>query len=90
MSNEDILQIINAAKEFFCNGIYVPCEFHPCGWDYINFENVDELNYEEYTFEDEDISNSVYCNHPYCDLTLKDILEETNGKYAFELSGIDW
>jgi hypothetical protein len=93
---EDITmnEIIKCAKKVFCNGIYVPSNYHPCGWDFISFDNIDELSQGKYDanyiFNNYDICQGVYDEHEYEDCTLRDILEQTNGKMAFELSTIDW
>lgn len=90
MTDEQIIEIYKAAKEVFCNGIYVPVkDWHLCGWDFISFEYCDD-GILDWIFEDGDISNGIYSFHPYENMTLKQILNETNGKFAFEIGMIDW
>lgn len=88
LTDDILLEIIRVAKEVFCGGIYVPCDMHPCGWDFIDF-NMIELDDEEedpleYQFELCDISSVIYDEHPYEDMTLREILEETDMKFEFE------
>lgn len=85
LTDEVLIEIVQVAKETFCNGIYVPCDEHPCGWDFISFDYIED--YEEileYEFEDSDISDNIYCNHPYDGKTLKEILTETKCQFNFE------
>jgi hypothetical protein len=90
MNDNIATEIVKCAKEIFCNGIYVPCNEHPCGWDFISFENLEIEDAYDYIFDRYDISNCIYDDHPYAGLTLIDILEETKGRYAFEIGSINW
>lgn len=95
VNNQVIEEIINAAKEVFCNGLYVPADEHPCGWDFISFEGIymglpEKLPPYEYRFTLDDISNGIYSSHAFADKTLFEILKTTKNKYAFEESGMDW
>jgi len=94
VNKSNIRDVISAAKEIFCNGIYIPSDYHPCGWDFISFEDIDkdeEGNYDVgYIFKIYDISGGNYDIHDYTDCTLQEILEKTDGKFSFERSGIDW
>jgi len=93
MSDDKLLDVIKCAKEYFANGIYVPCNQHPCGWDFISFENIDLLYTREnplkYKFQLSDISDYAYDEHNFENCTLGEILEE-RGKFAFEKESIDW
>lgn len=95
LTDENIILIVTASMESFGQGIYVPCDYHICGYDFIDFECIeldeeDEDFYEEYSplnykFEGSDISNGIYDScHPYEGLTLKEILQKTNLKFEFE------
>lgn len=91
MDNNDILDIVACAKEVFCDGIYVPSDMHPCGWDFISFENIEmEDDILDYKFSDSDVSNGNYAFCDFDECTLEEILEKTNGKYAFEIGQINW
>lgn len=94
MDDSVLLEIYDAAMNVFCKGIYVPCDRHPCGWDFISFEWIDNNTYEDsifcYSFDIGDISDGTYDIHPYERMTLKEILKETKGDYCFEIGQIDW
>lgn len=90
MNENQLIEIMECAKDIFCNGIYVPCDVHPCGWDFISFENIEDNNIE-YVFENEDISDGIYDgSHDYDGLNLEEVLEKTKGKFQFERSSIDF
>jgi len=89
-SGNELMEIVKCAKEIFCQGVYVPCNEHPCGWDFISFEYLDVEDAITYQFEGYDISNGIYDEHPFVGMTLDEILTETNGKYVFEIGQIDW
>jgi len=89
-TGNELMEIIKCAKEIFCQGIYVPCNEHPCGWDFISFEYLDIEDILTYQFEGYDISNGIYDSHPFIGLTLEEILKETNERFAFEIGQIDW
>lgn len=85
ITDELLVEIVKVAKETFCNGLYVPCEKHPCGWDFISFDDIEE--YEEileYKFEISDITNNIYYDHDFEDKTLKEILTITEYQFNFE------
>lgn len=88
-----ILDIFNCAKEVYGSGIAVPVYGgHPCGREWLGFENIDdEDNILTYEFQDADISNGC-SNGDYTDRTLKEILEITEGRFAFEVNtnNINW
>lgn len=90
MTDDKLIEIVKCAKEIFCGGIYVPCNEHPCGWDFISFGYIKIEDILDYQFENYDISKAIYDEHPFCDMTLKEILEETEGRYVFEIGSIDW
>jgi len=85
-------EVFNAAKEIFCDGIYVKCLMsHPCGWDFIDFSYMEDWGYDE-IITTEQISDGIYNSHEYEDLTLLEILKEV-GKdgWCFEISGtVNW
>lgn len=90
-----LLDIIRAAKECFCDGIYIPVkDQHPCGWDFISFHYIDVNDSDDeqlgYLFTLEDISGGIYDCHDYEDCTLDEILDKTKCKYAFEIESINW
>lgn len=82
--------IYNGAKSFG-EGIYVPSNCHPCGWDFINFTYVfdSEDDVEDNVFYGSDISNG-YGNEEFSNCTLLEILKKVHGQVAFELNQIDW
>lgn len=87
--DEHIINVYNCAKEVYGHGIAIPSNYHPCGWDWIDFESVEDIL--EHKFEGFDISNG--CGNPaYEGDTLKQILLKTEGKFAFEVNvnNIDW
>ncbi|APR02553.1 hypothetical protein EXM90_19095 [Clostridium botulinum] len=88
--NITILDIYSCANEVFGEGIAVPVENgHPCGWEWLDFKFIDDILTDK--FESSDISNGCG-NGEYEDLTLKEILLKTNGKFAFEVNEytINW
>ena len=87
-----LVNIVRCAKEVFCQGIYVPCDSHPCGWDFIDFSDVtpSTVSVVTHEFDMMEISNGIYDGHPYEGMTLKQVLRETKGKYAFEIGSINW
>jgi hypothetical protein len=92
IDEKTVIEIVKCAKETFCDGIYVPCNTHPCGWDFISFENFEAVSTDaiDYPIDCDVISDGIYNYHPYEGLTLIDILGKTNGKYAFEIGSINW
>lgn len=89
-----VMDVYNAATKSFGDGIYVPSDGHPCGWDWIDFEFVDPFDAGEdnifvYTFGGSDISNG-YGSEDFEDKTLLEILKVVHGQVAFELDQIDW
>lgn len=84
-----IKEIYNCAMEVFSHGIAVPSEAHPCGWDWLDFDMVDDILTHQ--FHGYDISGSAYEQHDYDWMTLKEILEENEGRFLFEINtNIDW
>jgi hypothetical protein len=92
LNNDTIVQIVKCAKEIFGDGIYIPSDMHQCGWDFITFECISKSKDDilSYQFDNWDINDGNYDEHPYIGKTLKEILEITNTKFAFELNQIDW
>ncbi|WP_024622482.1 hypothetical protein [Metaclostridioides mangenotii] len=95
LNSEGGLEYLVNGSRSFADGIYIPCDYHPCGWDFISFENI-VLDKEDEFYEDnnpltyiimaEDISKGVYDDyHPYVGLTLKRLLEKID--YKFEIEG---
>lgn len=85
LTDELLINIVEVAKESFCDGIYVPCDEHPCGWDFISFDDIeDSEEVLEYEFTDINISNGIYAFHKFENKTLKEILTETECKFNFE------
>lgn len=85
-----ISDIYKCAIEVFGSGIAVPINNgHPCGWEWLDFEYVD--NILKHKFDSNEISGGCG-NGDYENLTLKEILFKTNGKFAFEVNRntIDW
>lgn len=83
-NDETIKDVYSCANEVFGGGIAVPSEDgHPCGWDWLEFEEVEDIL--THTFEGYEIS-SGYGSEEYLNLTLRDILKITNGKFAFEVN----
>ena len=93
-TDEKVLQIYNSAIKYFCNGLYVKSDKHPCGWDYISFEDIDQDDEEydvfNYIFSLADINDYIYDDHDFDGKTLKEILESIGDNWAFEISGINW
>ena len=88
--DETITEVFKCAKEVYGSGIAVPVEYgHPCGWEWLDFSNIDDILKDK--FDDSDISNGCGVGE-YTDLTLKEILLKTKGKFAFEVNvnTIDW
>lgn len=86
LTNENLIEIVKCGKEVFCNGIFISCNYHPCGWDFLSFENIEEyIEVLDYKFDDEDISDGVYDYHPLNGKTLKEILIKTELKFEFEI-----
>lgn len=88
LTNEIIKEIVRVANEVFGGGIYVPCEHHISGYDFLDFNMIDsfdeEYNELNYVFDLNDISNGIYNNHPYENKTLNEILKITKCKFEFE------
>jgi hypothetical protein len=95
INQEYVWNLVDAAKKVFCNGVYVKCKEHPCGWDFINFEDC-ELEVEDDAMEQpidiSAISNGIYNYHPFDGLTLYEIIKEVGMKgWCFEISGtLNW
>lgn len=96
--NDDkvVEQVYSCAKEVYGSGIAVPIEdWHPCGWEWIDFSDIDEsdvdFDLKHYKFKCHNISNG-FGSDEYEELTLKEILLKTKGKFAFEVNvnTIDW
>lgn len=85
LTDDILIDIVSCAKEVFCQGVYIYCDEHPCGWDFINFDCIDD--YEEvleYKFDNYDISGGCYCSHKYENKTLKEILIDNECRFEFE------
>lgn len=88
--DETILDVFNCAKEVYGSGIAVPVENgHPCGWEWLDFKYIDDILHDK--FEDSDVSDG-YGSGTYTGLTLKEILNKTKGRFAFEVNvnNINW
>lgn len=88
-SDEAIQDIYDCAMNVYGKGIAIPSNYHPCGWDWLDFTFVDDIL--EHEFQSFEISNS--CGNPaYLFNTLKEILKKTNGEFAFEVNcfNINW
>jgi len=81
---EVLQQIYIGAMEVFGGVIVVPSEYHPCGWDWIDFSNVEDIL--THNFDICEISKGIYDDHAYADLTLKEILVLTKGRFLFEIN----
>ena len=87
----ELEEIIEIAKKYFCDGIYVKSDAHPCGWDFISFGNV-ETSEDAMTLpiEVNDISNGCYDYHDYDGKTVYEIIETVGMRgLCFEISGVD-
>ena len=94
LTDENIMLLVKAAKEDWGDGIYVPCDYHPCGYDFISFENMEvDVNDEDdteyspfnYRLDVDDISDNIYDTcHPFINLTLEEVLKETELKFELE------
>lgn len=93
LTDEFIVEMVTTCRKYMSNGIYVPCDHHICGYDFISFEDIvldkDDEDYEEYgpvnfKVESAHITDGIYDNHPYEDKTLKEILKLTNMKFELE------
>ena len=90
-NDEIIKDIYECAMTVFGHGIAVPSKEHPCGWDWLDFDMVDDRGILNYTFTNSDISDGCHGVNDYEDLTLKKILEVTEGKFLFEINtNVDW
>jgi len=92
MFNLDLVSdVYSAAKNIFCNGIYVKSNAHPCGWDFISFEfasSVKDMFKEEVQVED--ISGGCYNYHDYEGKSVAEILSIVGEKgYCFEINNAD-
>lgn len=88
-SDEILKEIYTGAMEVFGGVIVVPSEYHPCGWDWIDFSNIEDILVD--CFDICDISKGIYDDHAYADLTLKEILNKTKGKFLFEINcNVNW
>lgn len=86
--DEDIKRIYDCAMEVFCDGIAVPSDNHPCGWDWIDFKYVDDIL--TYKFDYSNISNGIG-NNDFEGKTLKEILKFTKGRFLFEIfTYVNW
>jgi len=83
-----VKDVYNVAQSI-ADGIYVPSNAHPCGWDFISFEDIDEWSVAEEPISYYCISNG-YGSEDYGDCTLLEILKKVHGQVAFELNQIDW
>jgi len=89
INKEFAVYVWNGAKSF-AEGIYVPSDAHPCGWDFISLEYYEvEDDVEEQPIESYEISNG-YGSEEFADCTLLEILKKVHGQVAFEKSQIDW
>ncbi len=86
-----IEDIYNGAKDYFCDGIYVKSNAHPCGWDFISFEYMDcSSDAFDLPIGVEAISGGCYDFHDYEDMTLEDIITTVGiHGWCFEISGVD-
>jgi hypothetical protein len=92
-SDKVIQDIYTSAMEVFGHGIAVPSELHPCGWAWIDFSYIDIVagdNILIHTFYCSEI-NDGWGEDSLDGLTLKQILEKTEGRFLFEINtNIDW
>lgn len=90
-TKEDLEILLDCAKNYFEDGIYVKSKAHPCGWDFIDFyyfHNVSDLINMPVLIGD--ISNGVYETNPFENKTVYDILKEVGECWCFERTSIDW
>ena len=93
VNTKDMLKnIFSAAKELFCDGIYVrSMNAHPCGWDFISFSSFDNAHQMwTDTVDLSDISDGIYDEHEYYKKSVAEILKIVGCDWCFERSGIDW
>jgi hypothetical protein len=88
ITEEFAKDVYNGAQSI-ADGIYVPSNAHPCGWDFISFEDVNEWSVAEEPILYYCISNG-YGSVDYDGHTLLEILKKVHGQVAFELNKIDW
>ena len=72
-------------------GIYIKCDIHPCGWDWVNLRNF----YDIYDMIDDqlsvaDFSGGYYDFHPYDGYTPFEMLKDLGKNWCFERNDIDW
>jgi hypothetical protein len=95
INQEYVEEIYKAAKRYFCNGIYVKSDAHPCGWDFINFEHSEmetPSDVMDIVFGSEHISGGNYAYHDFEDKTLFEIITTVGlDGWCFEISGtLNW
>lgn len=91
IDEEYIKQVFVGAKDFFCDGIYVKSDAHPCGWDFISFEDFEcSADLSEQPIECSVISGGCYDYHDYEGMSVEAVIKKvgTTG-WCFELSGVD-
>lgn len=88
---EDIRDIFEIAKLYYCDGIYVKSNAHPCGWDFISFEDFeisDDMFGQPISIFS--ISNGHYGYHDYEGKTVEEVIKEVGMQgLCFEVSGVD-
>lgn len=91
-SEQFLSELFESAKEYFCNGIYVLSDQHPCGWDFISFENFEaESDLWKEPILDSDISNGCYILSNFENMTVQDVMNEVGPEgWCFEISGVDF
>ena len=83
-------ELIDIVDKAYKEGIFIPCNIHPCGWDFVSFVNLkNNLKKEEdilnYCFESKDISGGIYISHPFIGLTLNQVLSFANNEFKYEI-----
>lgn len=90
-SEEFLENMFDAAKNTFCDGIYVLSDQHPCGWDFISFENFEvESDLWEQPIDSTDVSGGCYSFSDFEDSTVQMVLDKVGEEgWCFEKSGVD-
>ena len=92
VNNEQWLQVLlQTAREFYSNGVYVKSFQRPCGWVFISFENLPSAkDMDEQALQPKDFEPFAMIYDEYYGLTVRSIIDAVGDDWCFEKERIDW